>query len=49
MIRKNVWLPKELSEALRARAFHERRSEADIVRAALTTYLRRGGEEEDPA
>lgn len=46
MIRKNVWLPKELSEALRAKAFHDRRSEADIVRAALTSYLQNGGGEE---
>jgi hypothetical protein len=35
MIRKNLWLSVELSEALRRKAFEERRTEADIIREAL--------------
>jgi hypothetical protein len=35
MVRKNFWLPVDEAEELRLKAFQERRSEADIIRAAL--------------
>lgn len=39
MVRKNFWLPVDEAEELRLRAFQERRSEADIIRAALRGEL----------
>lgn len=39
MVRKNFWLPVDEAEELRLKAFQERRSEADIIRAALATVL----------
>jgi hypothetical protein len=39
MVRKNFWLPVDEAEELRLKAFQERRSEADIIRAALRTIL----------
>jgi len=35
LVRKNVWLSAELYEALRRKAFEERRTETDIIREAL--------------
>jgi len=39
MVRKNFWLPVDEAEELRLKAFQERRSEADIIRAALRDVL----------
>jgi hypothetical protein len=39
MVRKNYWLPVDEAEDLRLKAFQERRSEADIIRAALRGSL----------
>ncbi|MGH7339232.1 MAG: hypothetical protein ACREKH_01950 [Candidatus Rokuibacteriota bacterium] len=39
MIRKNLWLSAELCEALRHKAFEERRTEADIIKEALRRML----------
>jgi hypothetical protein len=39
MVRKNFWLPVDEAEELRLKAFQERRSEADIIRAALRGNL----------
>ena len=39
MARKNLWMPLTLSEALRARAFKERRSETSIICSAVAQYL----------
>ncbi len=39
MVRKTLWLHEDESEALRERAYKERRSESDIMRAALREYL----------
>lgn len=39
MYRKNFWLSEELTEALRRKAFKERRSETDIMREALERLL----------
>lgn len=39
MVRKNFWLPVDEAEALRVKAFEERRTEADIIRAALREVL----------
>lgn len=47
MVKKNLWIPREEAEALRQKAFEERRSEADIIREGLELMLdprrRRGG------
>lgn len=39
MIRKNLWISDEENEALRRRAFDERRSETQIIRAGLRRIL----------
>lgn len=39
MVRKNLWLHEDESEALRVRAFEERRTESSIMRDALRQYL----------
>jgi hypothetical protein len=39
MIRKNVWLHPDEAEALRRRAFEERRTEAEILREGLRRIL----------
>lgn len=39
MVRKNFWLPVDEAEELRLKAFQERRSEADIIRASLRHVL----------
>lgn len=39
MVRKTLWLNGDEAEALRGRAFKERRAEAEIVREALRAYL----------
>lgn len=39
MVKKNLWIPGEEAEALRRKAFEERRSEADIVREGLRRVL----------
>lgn len=39
MVRKNLWLPLHLSEALRLRAFEERGTETRIICVALAQYL----------
>ncbi|MEM7051702.1 MAG: hypothetical protein AAF604_18690 [Acidobacteriota bacterium] len=39
MVRKNFWLPVDEAEALRLKAFNERRTEADIIRQALRGTL----------
>jgi hypothetical protein len=39
MIRKTIWLHGDEAEALRDRAYRERRSESEIVREALRGYL----------
>ncbi|HEX6203739.1 MAG TPA: hypothetical protein VF100_12100 [Thermoanaerobaculia bacterium] len=39
MIKKNLWIPREEAEALRQKAFEERRSEADIIREGLELML----------
>ena len=39
MVKKNLWIPHETAEVLRAKAFDERRSEADIIREALEILL----------
>ncbi len=38
-VKKSVWLHQDEAEALRLRAFQERRSEASIVREALRRLL----------
>jgi len=43
MVKKNLWIPRDEAEALREKAFHERRSEADIIREGLRAVLD-GGE-----
>jgi hypothetical protein len=35
MIRKTLWLHPDEAEALRQKAFHERRTEAEILREGL--------------
>jgi hypothetical protein len=45
MVKKNLWVQQEIAEALRQKAFEERRSEAEIVREALTNLLDEGREE----
>ena len=39
MVKKNLWIPQDEAEALREKAFHERRSEADIIREGLRVVL----------
>ena len=39
MVKKNLWIPAEMAEALRAIAYHERRSEADVIRSGLAREL----------
>jgi len=39
MVKKNLWIPRDEAEALRAKAFNERRSEADIIRQGLRAVL----------
>jgi hypothetical protein len=39
LVRKNFWLPSDEAEALRLKAFKERRTEADIIRDALRDVL----------
>jgi hypothetical protein len=39
MIRKNLWISHHENEALRQRAFEERRSETQIIRAGLRRIL----------
>jgi hypothetical protein len=39
MIRKCIWLHPDEAEALRARAYHERRTESDILREGLRRVL----------
>jgi hypothetical protein len=39
MIRKTIWLHGDEAEALRDRAYRERRSESEIVRESLRSYL----------
>jgi len=39
MVKKNLWIPAEVAEELRQRAFDERRSEADIIREGLELVL----------
>jgi hypothetical protein len=39
MVRKTFWLHKDEAEGLRQKAFEDRLSEAEIVRAALRSYL----------
>jgi hypothetical protein len=45
MVKKNLWVPHEVAEALRRKAFEERRSEAEIIREALEHLLDEGREE----
>jgi hypothetical protein len=40
MIRKNVWLYPDEAETLRARAYADRRTEAEILREGLRRILR---------
>ena len=39
MVKKNLWVPAEIAEVLRQRAFDERRSEADIIREGIELVL----------
>jgi len=39
MVKKNLWIPWEVAEGLRQKAFDERRSEADIIREGLERLL----------
>lgn len=39
MIRKNLWISDEENEALRQKAFDERLSETEIIRAGLRAIL----------
>lgn len=43
LVRKNFWLPTDEAEALRYKAFKERRTEADIIRDALREILAEDG------
>ena len=40
MVRKCIWLHEDESEALRYKAFKERRTESDILREGLRQVLR---------
>jgi hypothetical protein len=44
LVRKNFWLPTDEAEALRFKAFKERRTEADIIRDALREVLAENGD-----
>jgi alpha-amylase/alpha-mannosidase (GH57 family) len=44
MVKKNLWVSEDLAEALREKAYHERRTEAEILRQGLRLVL--GFEEE---
>lgn len=37
-VKKNLWLPSEMAEELREKAFRHRLAEAEIVRRALLAY-----------
>lgn len=39
LVRKTIWLHEDESEALREKAFNERRSESEIVREAVRKLL----------
>jgi hypothetical protein len=39
MVRKTLWLNGDEAEALRLKAFKERRAESEIVREALRSHL----------
>lgn len=39
MIRKTIWLHGDEAEALRDRAYRDRRTESELVREALRAYL----------
>jgi len=39
MVRKTLWIHEDESEALRTRAFADRRTESSIMREALRRYL----------
>lgn len=39
MVRKTIWLHDDEAEALREKAYQERRSESEMVREALRAYL----------
>jgi hypothetical protein len=39
MVRKTLWLHGDEAEALRLRAFNDRRPESEIVREALRQWL----------
>jgi hypothetical protein len=45
MVRKNLWISNEENEALRLRAFEERKSETQIIRSGLRRIL--GLDDED--
>ena len=38
-VKKTIWFHEDEAEALRLRAFKDRRSESSIVREAVRTYL----------
>lgn len=38
-VKKSLWLHRDEAEALRVRAFEDRRSEASILREALRRFL----------
>lgn len=40
MTKKNFWLRLEVAEALRRRAFEERRTEAEIIREAVMAMVK---------
>lgn len=42
MVKKNLWIPRDEAEALRDKAYNERRSEADIIREGLRAVLQVG-------
>jgi hypothetical protein len=39
LVRKTIWLHEDEAEALRLKAFNDRRSESEIVREALRSFL----------
>lgn len=39
MVKKNLWIPREIAEKLRERAYVEHRSEADLIRQGLELVL----------
>lgn len=44
MVKKNLWIPREMAEGLREKAFGEHRSEAAIIREGLRLALELSGE-----